>query len=97
MADVSTPEVWEWRIRALEADRAQLLEAVQTIVKLELRHEETRHAMERAFGVIKEHDGRMRILEEAMPLLRLTSNWVVLGVLGILSLVGMNVWRLVGG
>lgn len=93
---VLTPEVIEWRLSQLEEDRKRMADALDVLVKLEQRHEETREALARGKKTMEDFEARVRTMESAMPLMKLTSNWVIIGVLGILSLVGMTAYRTVG-
>lgn len=92
---MSTDQVLEWRVAQLEDDRKRLADAIESLVRLEesyqmvIKSSEDRHA---AFIVIED---RVRTLENAMPLLKLTSHWVIVGVLGILSLVGISAYKLI--
>lgn len=40
-------------------------------------------------------DTRVRVVEEGLPLLRMTSHWVVVGVMGVLGLLGVTIWHLI--
>jgi hypothetical protein len=90
---VVTPDVIEWRLQQLEEDRKRIADALDLIVRLEHRHEETREGFARTQKIMEDVETRVRAVEAVMPLVKLTSNWVIVGVLGILSLVGMAGYR----
>jgi hypothetical protein len=92
---VVTPDVIEWRLSQLEEDRKRIADALDLIVRLEHRHEETREGFARTQKIMEDVETRVRAVEAVMPLVKLTSNWVIVGVLGILSLVGMTAYRTV--
>ena len=92
---VVTTEVIEWRISQLEEDRKRIADALDLIVRLEQRHEETREAFSRTHKIMENVESRVRAVESALPVMQLTSKWVIAGVLGILSLVGMTAYRTV--
>ncbi len=50
--------------------------ALDALVRLEERHEETREALGRAFGLIEKQDERVTKLEIEMPMLRQVRTWV---------------------
>lgn len=79
------------------------------ITRLETHHEETRDALTRAFKDIetnrtdyekscKEVDERLRPIEMQMPLLKLTSRWIIGGVVtvvgGVFATAGIVIWAL---
>ena len=83
------------RVGRLEDDSRSIAESLRVLVRLEEHHEQTRAALLEGKKTMTEHDGRIRSLEVAQPLLELTSYWVRAGVLGILTLVGMAAWRMI--
>lgn len=96
-------EILEYRVSQLEGAIGEIKSAVksidaslQSLARLEARHAETRDALERAFDGIKElkdvdikdHETRLREIEENMPTVKLVRNWVITGVLGVLAMSG---------
>ncbi len=105
------------RVTALEVVVQEVKIAVQSIdsslkilAALEVKHEETRNGLNRAFQEIEDHEGRIRAMElsapkkgderissieSEMPTLKLVRGWVITGVLGILSILGVAVVSLI--
>ena len=89
------------RLRAVETSMdelkravAQVAEAINKLVLIEERSLETRRSIDRAFETLKDHEQRLRDVEEQMPLLVETRRWVVLGVLAGLSMMGVGLAKL---
>lgn len=91
---MSDSDVLEWRITQLEEDRKRLADAIESLVRLEESYQVTLKAVEEKHATVNQIDRRVRALENAMPMLEKTSQWVIMAALGILSLVGMNVYKL---
>lgn len=98
--------VLEFRVSVLEGAVGEIKTAVKsidtslkTLTTLEVHHSQTRDAVGRAFseikrledGDIKDHEDRLRGIEADLPTMRLVRNWVITGVLGCTSLVGVAV------
>lgn len=91
-------KVLEFRVSALETVVSEVRTAVKSIdaslkalTSLEIHHNQTRDAVGRAFSNIKDHEERLREIEGDLPTMRLVRNWVIAGVLGCTSLVGVAV------
>lgn len=54
-------------------------ESLKTLTKLDVRHEETAKAVERAFDVARDHETRVRLIEVEMPTLKLVRKWALSG------------------
>jgi len=54
-------------------------ESLKTLTRLDVRHEETSKAVERAFEVCRDHETRMRSVEAEMPTLKLVRRWALAG------------------
>lgn len=77
-----SPEVHEFRLNALEESVAEIRAAVksidsslQTLARLEERHQETRDGMQRMFATLEAHDERLKAVELEMPLMKLLRMW----------------------
>ena len=77
-------------------------ESLKTLTRLDVRHDETRSALTRAFAVSADNaarisaiDERLRLIESQLPSLNMVKGWVIAGVIGIVALVGMEVFNLV--
>lgn len=88
-------QVLEFRVATLEGAVMEIKTAVrsidtslQTLARLEAHHSETRDALSRAFADIGDHENRLRDIEAEMPTMRMIRNWVVAGVLGVVSMTG---------
>lgn len=95
-------DLLEFRVETLERDRDEIKRAVISIdeslkmlTRLELHHAETQEAMKRAFNSINDHETRLRPIEADLPTLRMVRGWVIAGVLGVCSLLGIAVISLV--
>lgn len=69
-------------------------QSLRTLASLEVKHEETRNGLNRAFGSISDHETRMRTIETEMPTLKLVRGWVIAGVLGIMGILGLAIMHL---
>jgi hypothetical protein len=70
-------------------------ETLQTLAMLEVRHTETRESMARMRSVVEDVERRTTAIEMGLPLLNLTSKWVIGGVISIVCLVGIGLIRLI--
>jgi hypothetical protein len=94
--------VMEYRLSSLEASVGEIRQAVksidaslQVLARLEQRHAETRDGLERAFGEIADHEARVRVIEQEQPTTKLIKGWVIAGVVGGLSMMGIAMAKLV--
>lgn len=95
-------DVTEYRLKLLEQavqETSKILASInvtlQQLATLEVHHAETREALERAFTKLASLDGRLAEVELKLPVLILTSSWVRGGVIGILTLVGAAIIKLI--
>lgn len=70
-------------------------QSLRTLAALEVKHEETRSGLNRAFTEIGDHETRMRSVESELPTLKLVRGWVITGVLGIIGIFGVAILNLV--
>lgn len=82
-------------IRDLRDYSERQAKSLEALVRLEERHAESREALSRAFASLKEHNDRLNTIEQNMPGLLEIRRWVVGGVIGIISLVGISIAGLV--
>lgn len=94
-------DVLEYRIASLELAVNEIRQAVksidaslQVLARLEVHHADTRDTLARAFSDIGDHETRMRLIEEDMPTVKLTSRWVTAGVIGIVAMVGVTLLQM---
>jgi hypothetical protein len=81
MAD---PDVLAAEIRAMREDMhevkltmRQVADALVQLARLEERHTTVAAALDRAFAAISKIEGRVRSLETAQPVQKLTSSWMI--------------------
>lgn len=95
-ADMHPGSVLEFRVSNLEVMVGEIRSAVKGIdgslkilAALEARHAQTSDAVARAFTELKDHEDRLRSAESDLPTMRLVRNWVIAGVIGCTSMVGV--------
>jgi len=86
--------VTEYRLDALEGSVREIKDAVgsiakslDTLARLEERHQETRDSLTRAFNRIEDHEVRLRKTEAEVPTTRLVKTWVIAGITGLVGIV----------
>lgn len=89
-------DVRDHRLEAVERDMGEIKQAIQgiagslqTLARLEERHQETRDSLSRAFGQIEDHEQRIRHIERDIPVTKLVRNWVIAAMTGLCGLVLM--------
>lgn len=82
-------------VKSIAASMDKFAASLHTLTVLEVKHEETREALGRAFSELKDHDTRLETIETAMPGLKEARGWAVRGLLAIVSVVGMAILALV--
>ena len=70
-------------------------ESLKTLTRLDVKHEETNKAVERAFDDISDHETRIRVVETEMPTMKLIRGWVIAGVVSLVGLVGLAIAAMV--
>jgi DNA repair ATPase RecN len=79
-------------------DAAKSIDAsLKVLARLEVAHGETREGLGRAFKDIEDHEDRLREIEKDMPTLKQAHGWVVSGVIAVVGLAGLAVWKVVVG
>lgn len=95
MPETQNDKLTDYRLKTVEDAVKSIAENLTTLTALEQKHLETREALGRAFDTLDKHDGRIKAVELEMPTLKLTRGWVITGVIGIVSLVGIAATSLV--
>ena len=95
--------ILELRVANLEESVGEIRKAVrsidgslQTLTRLEVHHSETRDSLTRTFTQLGDHEERIRALEIEAPSAKMIRNWIVSGVIGIVVLAGLTLFRLIG-
>lgn len=70
-------------------------ESLKTLTRLDVKHDETRDGLGRAFTTLEDHEERMRAIETEMPTVKQARSWVFSGIVGAVGMVGMAVIYLV--
>lgn len=91
----TTDKLTDYRLATVEDAVKSIAENLTQLTALEQKHIETREALGRAFSELKDHDVRIKAVEIEMPTLKLTRGWVITGVIGIVTLVGIAATSLV--
>lgn len=91
-------DVIDYRLDVVEKDVGEIKDAIksiagslQTLTRLEERHQETREALNKSFQTLQEHDQRIRKLEVEAPTTRLIRAWVISAMTGAIALVFLAV------
>jgi hypothetical protein len=87
-------KVTQYRLEMIEKTLQAISENLSKLAALEQKHIETRDAVGRAFDAIEGHETRLRAVEVEMPTLKLTRKWVLSGVIGIVSLLAVAIFKL---
>jgi len=72
-------------VRRLAESQHEISESLKQMVRLETVHAETRDGLNRAFVEMEKMDGRLRLIEQALPELKTTSRWVKWGVIAVVA------------
>lgn len=94
MSEATQDQLTQYRLGMIEKTLVTISESLQQLAQLEQKHLETREALGRAFEQISKHDDRMRKMEVEMPTLKLVRGWVIAGVIGCASLLGITLFKL---
>ena len=84
----------DYRLGLIEKTMASISESLKQLAALEQKHAETRESISRAFNEIAEHNVRIREVELALPTIKMTSKWVIAGVLAIFGIFALQVFKL---
>lgn len=91
---VCKDELTQYRLTTIEETLASINETLRQLTSLEQKHLETRQALERAFSMIGKQDERIRDIELEIPTMKLVRTWVIAGVIGCTSLLGITLFKL---
>lgn len=86
--------ITDYRLGMIEKTLESLADNIKQLTTLEQKHLETREALTRSFKAIDLLDSRLRLVELEMPTLKLVRKWIIAGVMGILGLLGVTVFKL---
>ena len=89
-----TDPLTQYRLNMIESTLKAVSENLITLSHLEQKHVETKDALARAFNSVGDLNNRMREVESEMPTLKLIRAWVIAGVIGILGLLGVTLFKL---
>lgn len=87
-------ELTQYRLQMIEDTLKAIKESLNTLAMLEQKHVQTREALERAFSTIGKMEERVRKIEHELPTLTLVRKWVIGGMVGIMSLLGLTLFKL---
>lgn len=104
MNDNNKTEVLEHRVSSLERAFEQTNRALQGIndslrqlTALEARHVETKAEIARAFDSLKDHESRLRAIEQSLPELRTASTAVMRSVFALVAMAGVAAAKILFG
>ena len=87
-------ELTQYRLQMIEDTLKAIRDNLGTLAALEQKHLQTREALERAFSTIGKIDERVRKIEHEIPTLTLVRKWVIGGVIGIISMLGLMLFKI---
>lgn len=61
-------------------------ESLKVLTRLDMKHDETRDGLGRAFKELEDHETRMRSIEKEMPTITLVRGWAITGAVAGLGL-----------
>lgn len=100
MSDTCNPQpstgdaLTQYRLGMIEKTLQAISENLERLAALEQKHLETREALNRAFDAIKGNEDRVRKIELELPTLKLVRGWVIGGMVGCASLLGLATFKL---
>jgi hypothetical protein len=89
-----TDALTQYRINMIESTLEAVRENLVKLAQLEQKHLETKESLTRAFDSMNDINNRLREIEHEMPTLKLVRGWVIAGFIGILSLLGIALFKL---
>lgn len=101
MSDTNNPAVLNVRVTNLErvVERVSTAvesidESLKTLTRLDVKHDETRDGLGRAFISIEDHEKRMRRIEAEIPTMKLGRGWLFAGITGLIAFLSAVILRL---
>lgn len=85
----------DYRLTMIEKSLASISDSLRQLTVMEQKYLESRAAQDRAFLAISKLEERTRLIENELPTLKLVRAWVVAGIVGTVSVVGLAVIKLV--
>ena len=83
-----------YRLEMIENTLKAISDNLSQLATLEQKHIETRDALNRAFASVEKIDVRVKHIEIEMPTLKLVRGWIISGVLGIVGLLAIMLFKL---
>lgn len=90
----SNQDLTAYRLEMIENTLEALAENIRQLTTLEQKHLETRESLNRSFKAIEAIEKRTRDIELELPTLKLVRGWIIAGVLGIMSMLGITIFKL---
>ena len=99
MTEPTTPpagldDLTSYRLQRIESTLETVSDNLRQLTQLEIKHSETREALGRAFEELASQSKRIKDMELEMPTMRLTRGWIIAGVIGVISIVGVAALRI---
>lgn len=83
----------QYRLGMIEETLKAISDSLGQLAALEQKHIETREALGRAFKQLTDQDQRLRLVETELPTLKLVRGWVISGVIGVLGMLGIALFK----
>jgi len=87
----------DYRVSQLEEAFKQVAETLKSMDRTLTSYAETKSALDRAFTKMTAIESDILAIKLALPVLKLTSSWVRMGVIGVVGLVGAIAVKIIFG
>lgn len=77
-------------VSEIKAQVASLTTSLERLARMEERQLNYQSAIGRVFETLKEHDNRIKTIETQEPMAKLVQRWVIAGVVGVVSIFGLQ-------
>lgn len=101
LEEIAAMQILEAKVESVAADIAEIKADLKTvtagmerIIRLEEGRAQHEQAIGRAFNSITQHESRLSVLENDAPITKMIRNWVVAGVIGIVTMFGMQLYSM---